>query len=134
MSQRYLLDTNAFLWALEGNAALGKKSRTEIERLDTQIFISDIVLLEIAIKVRSKHLRLSVTMRDIAHYLKNNAIDVLYFDTWTAEQYVDSFTLDWNDPLDRAHISLAAAHNLTLMTSDQHILASNAVRCMDACT
>ena len=56
---RYLLDTAAFLWAVDAANRLNARARTILESRDEEIFLSPVVSWEIVIKVARGKLTLS---------------------------------------------------------------------------
>jgi PIN domain nuclease of toxin-antitoxin system len=131
MSQSYLLDTNAVLWMLEDSPKLGRHVRADLEDFNRTFFVSDIVFLEMAIKMRTGKLR-RFSIHEIEDMLARNGMQTVTFDAWAAQVFFDLPATSWGDPFDRAHMALAEAKRLTLVTSDKNILQSGAVRCLDA--
>ncbi len=127
----YLLDTNAMIWWVTDDERLGREAYEVIQRGET-VFVSDIAYLELAIKLQTGKMRLNVSIQEIAAANTADSFKELRFDAWAAQKFVGLPELHWSDPFDRAHMALADAKNLTIITSDQNILKSNAVRCLDA--
>ncbi len=119
-----LLDTNAFIWSLANVDKLGKRTVTDISNNMNQVYISDVSLLECAIKIRTGRLKLIMDFSTIDASLEQANIQKISFDAWAAEQYIELPKLPWADPFDTAIIAQAIAKHMTLVTSDYHILES----------
>jgi PIN domain nuclease of toxin-antitoxin system len=75
---RILLDTHTFLWFITDDPQLSDLARTEIEGLDTEVFLSVDSLWEIAIKVSLSKLPLPAPFETfILHQLSANDIQLL---------------------------------------------------------
>jgi PIN domain nuclease of toxin-antitoxin system len=75
---RALLDTNAFLWFIEGQARLSTEARRLIEEVDNDMLVSTGSLWEIAIKVSIGKLELTEPFRDLMpRELQHNFITLL---------------------------------------------------------
>jgi PIN domain nuclease of toxin-antitoxin system len=119
-----LLDTNAFIWSMADVSKLGKRSLADIANRSNQVYISNISLLECAIKVRTGKLKLTMDFSVVEAFLEQTNIQQLPFDVWVAERYIKLPQLLWADPFDTAIIAQAIAKRMTLVTSDHHILDS----------
>lgn len=117
-----LLDTNAAIWALDEVHNLGLRAFADITNPSNRVFVSDIVVLECAIKARIGKLETSLDFRRLDQALQQAGMQQLAFDGWTAQQFLDIPELPWADPFDRAHLALAMAKHMTLVTSDTNIL------------
>ncbi|HUD05406.1 MAG TPA: type II toxin-antitoxin system VapC family toxin [Candidatus Saccharimonadales bacterium] len=117
-----LLDTNVFIWSLTDTDKLGKRALADISNNKNQVYISDISLLECAIKIRIGKLRLSIDYSEIDNYLTEANIQQLSFDSWAVENFVNLPELSWSDPFDSAIIAQAVSKHMTLITSDYNIL------------
>ena len=129
-----LLDTNAFIWSLANIDKLGKRATADISNNANQVYISDISLLECAIKIRTGKLKLAIDFSKVDAFLVQANIQQIPFDAWTAEKYIKLPKLPWTDPFDIAIIAQAIAKHMTLVTSDHHILESaiTGLRTLDA--
>lgn len=117
-----LLDTNAFIWALTDIEKLGKRAPADISNPIHKVWVSDVSLLECVIKIRIGKLKTNINFLAIDRFMLANNMQHAPFDTWSAAHYVDLPQLSWFDPFDAALIAQAIAKNMTLVTSDQHIL------------
>lgn len=123
---RLLLDTNALLWLLGGDARLGATARSAIEGAE-RLVISEANLWEVSIKVSIGKLApiagLHAALRDLGferisiadrHLLRLETLPMLH-----------------NDPFDRMLIAQALADNLVVVTADE-AFATYGVQVLDA--
>lgn len=131
-----LLDTNVFIWSLTNVEKLGKRAFTEISNNRNQVYISDVSLLECAIKIRTGKLRLSIDYSEIDNYLSEANIQQISFDAWAGEHFINLPELSWSDPFDFAIVAQAISKHMTLITRDNIILNSkfDGLRVIDAQT
>lgn len=116
---KYLVDTNIFLWSLNGDKKLKGEIKEIIENPKSQIFISIASAWEISIKNRVGKLPLKTTLNkcfEILDFeiLDINLIHILEFNKLPLHK-------DHKDPFDRILISQARVENLTFITSDEKI-------------
>lgn len=117
-----LLDTNAFIWAMANVEKFGRRAKQDIANSANLVYVSDLSMLECAIKQRTGKLRQAIIFEDIAQALEAADIRQLSFDAWAAQHFVSLPDLGWADPFDRAHIAVALAKRMTLVTSDRSML------------
>jgi PIN domain nuclease of toxin-antitoxin system len=103
---------------------LGKRALADISNNKNQVYISDVTLLECAIKVRTGKLRLSIDYSEIDNYLTEANMQQMSFDSWALKNYVNLPELSWSDPFDCAIIAQSISKRMTLITSDDNILNS----------
>lgn len=120
-----LLDTNAFLWWITDNPKLGPRSFADIANSTNKVYISNLTLFEIAIKLKSHKLRLNVDVDLIEQELERGRIQEIQYDTWVARQFMSMRRFEWTDPFDLCFMATAIAKQMTLVTSDKNILASS---------
>ena len=118
--KRILLDTHAFIWALENPALLSPEARELIETKENRIFISQISFYEIAIKQTLNKIALSVDLATL--YEETSALN---FEMLTLQnEHIIAYTQlpllpDHRDPFDRLLIATASYENLEIISSDQ---------------
>lgn len=117
-----LLDTNSFIWWVNDELRLGRKAKADIANPKNRIFISNISLLECAIKVRIGKLKIDFSQVD--QEMTNSNFLELRFDALAARQYADQKSLPQSDPFDFAITAQAISKKMTLITSDDKILSS----------
>lgn len=120
-----LLDTNAFIWWVADDKRLGSKARADIANAENNIFISNLSLFECSIKVRLGKLKIDFVAID--QEISESRLLELRFDTLAARQFVNQQELPQGDPFDIAIVAQAISKHMTLITSDDHILASSLV-------
>jgi PIN domain nuclease of toxin-antitoxin system len=115
-----LLDTHAFLWAIDDNPRLSQKARNAIVDGNNIVFVSAATAWEIAIKKAIGKLR--VPNGDYMDELKLHRFTPLDITTEHALA-VEHLPLHHNDPFDRMLIVQARLENLTLVTRDPRMKA-----------
>lgn len=123
---KYLLDTHAAVWLLEGSDKLGAKAMRALENETREtVAIADISLLEIAMLSARGVIMLSPDAnRGLAAFAQQ--LTVLPISADVAHRAAAS-ELPQRDPFDRVIVATALAHNLTLITKDRDILAAKVV-------
>jgi PIN domain nuclease of toxin-antitoxin system len=116
ISTRLLLDTVAFIWALESPERIPRKARAALEKSDAVLEISAISLSEIAIK--SAIGKLSLFEQDVRAGIADLRLRVL---PYTAVHALRLFSLPLHhtDPFDRQIIAQALAEDISVITSDE---------------
>jgi PIN domain nuclease of toxin-antitoxin system len=66
----YLVDTHVLLWYMENNPALSKKAVKEIESAQNTILLSKASVWEIAIKLSTGKLKLTMPLLELDNYLE----------------------------------------------------------------
>jgi PIN domain nuclease of toxin-antitoxin system len=129
-----LLDTNAFIWTLANVDKLGKRAFADISSSVNKVCVSNVSLLECAIKIRTGKLKFDLDFSAVDEFLEQANIQQISFDAWAASQYIELPNLPWTDPFDAAIISQAITKHMILVTSDQNILEINisGLRTLDA--
>jgi len=118
-----LLDTNAFIWWVADDKRLGNKARAAISNPGNNVFISNLSLLECSIKVRLGKLKIDFGAVD--KEISESRLLELRYDTLAARQFVNQQNLPQADPFDVAIVAQAISKRMTLITSDDHILAAS---------
>ena len=117
---RYLLDTHALLWFLEGSPRLPDPVAEIIESADTQKAVSVASLWEATIKISLGKLQVEGGIEDLWEAVVANGFTILPIQ----EPYLARLAqlpFIHRDPFDRLLIATALAEGLTLITSDQDI-------------
>ncbi|WP_324651606.1 type II toxin-antitoxin system VapC family toxin [Georgenia sp. H159] len=123
-----LLDTNALLWVLAGDEALGPTAR---ERLATSgpVHFSAVSVLEITIKEMLGRLEVP---GDVSAGAQRAGLVELPFRAGHASGLTEFSALARHDPFDRMLLSQAAREHLLLLTSDRLLLALDIEWVVDA--
>lgn len=115
-----LLDTHAFLWAVDNNPGLSQEARAAIVDGRNVVFVSAVTAWEIAIKKQLGKLKLP--HGDYLVELRLHRFTAL--DITTAHALaVEQLPLHHKDPFDRMLIAQAQLEKLTLITRDPKIKA-----------
>ena len=115
-----LLDTHAFLWAIDNNPQLSKKARDAIIDGENVVFVSAATAWEIAIKKSIG--KLKIPNGDYMEELKLHRFTPLDIVTEHALT-VENLPPYHKDPFDRMLIAQAQVEKLTLITGDPKIKA-----------
>lgn len=114
---RLLLDTNAFLWALDDMELLLPDARAALLSDENELFVSTASLWEIAIKVAVGKLTAGL---DWESYLPRMGAALLGIEPAHARAVAD-LPLLHRDPFDRMLVAQARAENLILVTRDRRL-------------
>ena len=116
-----LLDTHVFLWFIAGDDRLSKTARSLIEDPANLVFLSQVSLWEMAIKISLGKLSLSKPFETLINeQLEENQLQLLGI---TLQHSVGLISLPFHhrDPFDRMLIAQAQTEQLTLITQDSPI-------------
>lgn len=114
---KYLLDTHALIWFLEGDERLTVTAKSIICNDDTDIYVSIVSLWEMAIKISLGKLELSQSLEQIIARLPQQAITLLPVQT-THVVTLLSLPFEHRDPFDRLLIAQALRENMKLMSNE----------------
>ena len=115
-----LLDTHAFLWAIDNNPRFSQKARDAIVDGNNIVFVSAATAWEIAIKKSIG--KLKIPNGDYMEELKLHRFTPLDMTTEHALT-VENLPPYHKDPFDRMLIAQAQVEKLTLVTGDSKIKA-----------
>ena len=114
---QYLLDTNIFLWWLNGDKKLKPSMRAIIENSQNTIYVSIVTAWEISIKHKIGKIRLKTSLR--------RCFEVSPFEILTLNLehifHLDKLPLIHKDPFDRIILAQSQVENVTLLTGDKKI-------------
>ena len=130
MRPRFLLDTHVLIrWLIEPRKLSEDQRRTiqNAEQGGEQVFFSAASLMEIALLASDEKPRLRISLDDIYDRLESNPFFGLLPLTYEVTREVAAIGGSLRDPADRAIVATARVHRLTLVTSDQRIIASKLV-------
>lgn len=129
-----VLDTNALVWAFEGDTALGGRAARLIEQavIDGIAHVSAISFWELALKIRRGKFGLVMTIADWRAHVLRFGIHEASIDgvIGIAANELEDFP---TDPADRIIVATALRLGASLATSDARLLAwKGPLACIDA--
>jgi PIN domain nuclease of toxin-antitoxin system len=113
---RLLLDTVAFIYAIESPAKLGKKAAAALDRPDNIFELSTVSLVEIAIKGTKG--KLDLPSKIVREAIIDLDIRILPYTADHAFRLFD-LPLHHRDPFDRQIIAQALSEEIQVVTSDE---------------
>lgn len=120
---RYLLDTCAVLWLASEPGRLSDATLAELQKAESQVYISAITSAEFACLVEKKRVELPLHWRRwFRNAIEKNGWSVLSIDL---ENIEEAYALPGEfhpDPADRILVAAARLNKLTLVTGDRQIL------------
>ena len=121
---KYLLDTHILLWSLLEPKHLSEKVAQELNDPANELWLSPINVWEIIILAEKGRIRLD---RDPVSWMEN-VLETLPFRQAALNHAVAmhsrTIPLPHQDPADRFIAASAAVYDLTLITSDKHLIES----------
>lgn len=117
----YLIDTHILLWYMVGDKRITRDTQTKIEERNNTIFLSNISLWEIAIKLSIGKLRLKGSLTDLERYLDQKGFMILEFDFRDIET-LQTLPFHHQDPFDRLIVSQAKTKSLEIISNDNQVL------------
>lgn len=114
---RFLLDTHTVIWYLEDNPALSKQAKNVLQSPENELFVSNITLWELAIKISIGKLSLSYPLEKCIEELQSQEIELLHFDVLHILK-VQTMPFHHKDPFDRMLIAQALVDNLTFVSNE----------------
>ncbi len=115
-----LLDTHAFLWAIQGNDKLSQTAREAIDSPDNTPILSIVSLWEISLKASYGKLNIA---RPFSSFVKKYVHDMELEILQISDKHLEIFTeLEFHhkDPFDRLMIAQAKYESFTLVLCDEH--------------
>ena len=116
----YILDTCAFIWAVQNSPNLSPKVLAILDG-DDDVFVSQASFWEIAIKQTTGKLDLDKDMFALEELCKAEEIQILPLELAYFER-IKSLPLIHRDPFDRIIMASAIEEDLTLLTNDGEIV------------
>ena len=117
----YLLDTNIIITWLENELREYPSVRKVIRNPENTVFLSSVVIWEIAIKRKLGKLTLPSNYYDILHDEHFTPLHI----THSHARLVESLPLHHADPFDRLLIAQAQSEHLTIITMDKRFTQYN---------
>ena len=116
----YILDTCAFIWAVQNSPNLSPKVLAILDG-DDDVFVSQASFWEIAIKQTTGKLDLDKDMLALEDLCKTEEIQILPLELAYFER-IKSLPLIHRDPFDRIIMASAIEEDLILLTDDSQII------------
>ena len=117
---KYLLDTQAAIWALGDKAKLSEAAKKIIDNVSLSLCVSIISAWEIAIKVSIGKLNFVGGSAFFLEKMQKNGVELLTVEGSYIKQ-VETLPLIHRDPFDRLLVATAKADGLTILTADKNI-------------
>lgn len=112
-----LLDTNAFIWFLEGSERLSKKAKEAIEADENVCHVSIASFWEMAVKISIGKLDMAISFEDLNLLAWDNGIEILPIQ-FEHTKIVSQLPFHHKDPFDRIIIAQSMVENMPVLTSD----------------
>ena len=117
---KYLLDTHAFLWWLEGNGRLSDKALRACEDAQNSLYLSLASIWELQLKIDLGKLKINDNLPAVidsqcAHGLQLLTIKPVHI------YALNTLPVIHTDPFDRLLVAQALQENMVLITTDQKI-------------
>lgn len=116
-----LIDTQILIWSFDVSSPLSKQYKALLEDTTNRIYVSQVSLMELAIKKNINKLPNFVPdIRVIAEQLVSNGFDLLKL----TDEHIFSYQhlplfQEHRDPFDRFLIAIAKQENFSIMTTDE---------------
>ncbi len=118
---KYLLDTHALIWFLNGDADLSIDARKAIESNEAVNYVSIASLWEISIKLSLNRLILKTSLENLVERIRDNNflfLPISIEDT----MIIAGLPFHHRDPFDRLLICQAINNKLILISKDQNFI------------
>jgi PIN domain nuclease of toxin-antitoxin system len=113
----YLLDTQTFIWFIEGSDQLPQESRTLISRKDTPVFFSMVSVWEMAIKISIKKLKFRDPLPVLVQ--RHCPSDFTLLPIRLKDLFaVEKLSMIHRDPFDRLLVVQTQGDSLEILSSD----------------
>lgn len=112
-----MIDTHVLLWYMWDEPRLSRHLKSEIENSQNTILVSNASLWEMAIKISTGKLRLSMSVLEVEKYLKEKSIDQVNF-SFQDLDILSKLPFYHNDPFDRLIIAQALTRNCKVISDD----------------
>ena len=117
--KKYLLDTHTIIWFARNLPQISNKALITINNIENNIFISDISIWEIAIKMKIGKLDIGISLKEFINKIENIKIKWLSI---KHNHILETINLPFHhrDPFDRMLIAQARTENMTIITRDKN--------------
>jgi PIN domain nuclease of toxin-antitoxin system len=115
---RFILDTHALIWFIEGHPLFSSKAQAALEQDENEVFVSLATIWEIAIKVSLQKLRLHVALEDeLRDLLDDNGFELLDIG-YSHLACVATLPFKHKDPFDRLLVAQSLVEEMALISHD----------------
>jgi PIN domain nuclease of toxin-antitoxin system len=114
---KYLLDTHAFLWYLNGDDLLSKKARIAIESPESECFISIVSFWEITIKISLGKLITKRTLGELKNGAEKSGFIIQQIRLDYFEELIN-LPFEHRDPFDRILVAICKTEDFQLISKD----------------
>jgi PIN domain nuclease of toxin-antitoxin system len=125
---RFLLDTHALIWFLEGDRQFSKPAKSALNADEAEAVVSVATIWEIAIKASLRKLRLRIRIEDeLRDFLEENGFRLLDIE-YAHAAWVASLPFNHGDPFDRLLVAQALVERMTILSHDSALDAYGVAR------
>ncbi|MEZ4731320.1 MAG: type II toxin-antitoxin system VapC family toxin [Caldilineaceae bacterium] len=126
MSLNLLFDTHSFICGLMPPTKLSSVALAALEDENNRLFVSDVSVWEMQIKVQLGKIRLKQPLQDLLKsQQRDNAVEILPIRT-EHSLAIDSLPFHHKDPFDRLLLAQGIVEGLTIVTVDSAFTAYSA--------
>ena len=118
MNSDLLFDTHSFIWWADEPSKLSWAALAALEDENNRIFVSDVSLWEMQIKVQLGKMKLKMPLEDlIESQRRDNEVEILQI---TTEHILalNNLPFHYKDPFDRLLIAQSLVEDFTIVTAD----------------
>lgn len=117
---KYLLDTHTLIWYLEADDRLSFNSKSLIQNMDNEIFVSNISFFEISIKMKIGKFTTDKVISEFIKGTKESFISILDLkDGYYTEYQTIPLIENHRDPFDRMLIAISKFENMPIISIDK---------------
>ena len=129
MANKYILDTHALVWYLEGNSRLGRKAKTTMSTADTEMVLPLIALAEAAFLIEKGRIGISSISNLLADVRNDKRIELQPLTVAIFERSLTAEGLRIPELHDRFIVSTGLhlqdlGHTVSILTKDKTITDS----------
>ncbi len=118
-----LFDMHSFIWWADEPDKLSQTALEALEDENNRLFLSDVSIWEMQIKIQIGKMKLKLPLRDLVDsQQQNNEIEILPIAT-AHILALDNLPFHHKDPFDRLLIAQATAEKMILVSSDSKFTA-----------
>ena len=115
----YLIDTHILLWMMLEPNKLSEKVKSVLVNYSNTIYVSQVSLWEMAVKIKIGKLDIKMSLTDIINKMNNHGILILPIKNNHIEETIN-LELHHRDPFDRLIIAQTRVENMTIISKDSN--------------